>query len=85
MFDDRADAGERLADLLAEHDIEADIVLAVPVGPPDALTELEYDADEVIAVESPPHFGAVGAFYRDFEQVSDQEAREYLDWPAPAD
>lgn len=60
-------------------------ILAVPVGPPDALTELEYDADEVIAVESPPHFGAVGAFYRDFEQVSDQEAREYLDWPAPAD
>jgi len=60
-------------------------ILAVPVGPPDALTDLEYDADEVLTVASPPHFGAVGAFYRDFTQVSDREAREYLDWSAPAD
>jgi putative phosphoribosyl transferase len=56
------------------------VVLAVPVGPPESLSELESEADEVVAVEEPAQFGAVGAFYRDFGQVSDEEARQYLGW-----
>ncbi|WP_276259080.1 phosphoribosyltransferase [Haloglomus litoreum] len=56
------------------------VVLAVPVGPPESLSDLESEADEVIAVEEPAHFGAVGSFYRDFGQVSDEEARQYLGW-----
>ncbi|WP_313696255.1 phosphoribosyltransferase [Halorarum halobium] len=54
------------------------VVLAVPVGPPDTLDRLAGEADEVIVVESPPHFGAVGQFYRRFEQVSDGEAMAIL-------
>jgi predicted phosphoribosyltransferase len=58
----------------AEH-----IVLAVPVAPPDTVERLLGEADEVICVETPPHFRAVGQFYESFEQVSDDQARTYLD------
>jgi len=55
------------------------LVVAVPVGPPDTLAALGEIADRVVAVERPPQFRAVGAHYRDFDQVSDEEAIEYLD------
>jgi predicted phosphoribosyltransferase len=57
----------------------AAVGVAVPVGPPDTVERLHDEADEVLAVETPPHFRAVGAFYRSFEQVSDDEAVAYLD------
>lgn len=53
-------------------------VLAVPVAPPDTLVHLRDEADEVVCVETPQYFGAVGAFYDDFGQVSDAEAMSYL-------
>jgi predicted phosphoribosyltransferase len=53
-------------------------ILAVPVAPPDTLFRLRDEADEVICVETPQYFGAVGAFYDDFRQVSDAEAMSYL-------
>jgi predicted phosphoribosyltransferase len=56
----------------------ARVVVGVPVGPPDTIEGLLSEADEVVCVETPPHFGAVGSFYRDFEQVSDEEAIGYL-------
>jgi putative phosphoribosyl transferase len=56
----------------------ARVVLAVPVAPPNTVERLLTEADEVICVESPPHFGAVGQFYESFEQVSDERARRYL-------
>lgn len=55
------------------------VVLAVPVGAPDSVERLRSEADEVVCVESPPHFSAVGQFYDSFAQVSDERAREYLD------
>ncbi|WP_255192448.1 phosphoribosyltransferase [Natronobeatus ordinarius] len=55
------------------------VVLAVPVGSPDSLEEIASEVDEVVALERPPHFGAVGQFYRQFGQVSDEEAITYLD------
>lgn len=54
------------------------VVLAVPVGPPDTIERLQSDADEVISVETPPHFSTVGQFYEDFEQVPDDEVLTYL-------
>lgn len=54
------------------------VILAVPVGSPDVIEDLSTDADGVIAVQSPPHFGSVGQFYERFEQVSDEEAMAYL-------
>jgi len=60
----------------------ARVDLAVPVGPPDSLRELETDADAVVAVEEPRPFNAVGAHYRTFDQVTDTEAMAYLGWDA---
>jgi len=54
------------------------VVLGVPVAPPDTVERLLREADEVLAVETPPHFGAVGQFYRRFDQVSDEDAAAYL-------
>lgn len=54
------------------------IVVAVPVGAPDSVDSISRDVDEVIALEQPRMFGAVGHFYRDFSQVSDEEAMELL-------
>jgi len=56
----------------------AHVVVAVPVGPPDTITALQGEADAVVVVETPPSFGAVGAHYADFGQVSDDEAMAYL-------
>lgn len=55
------------------------IVLAVPVGSPESLSLLEAEADEVIALQTPQAFRTVGQYYRDFGQVSDEEAMAYLD------
>ncbi|WP_276254442.1 phosphoribosyltransferase [Halomontanus rarus] len=57
----------------------ARVILAVPVGSPDSLERLEDEADEIVALRTPADFRAVGQYYRDFGQVSDDEAIEYLD------
>lgn len=57
----------------------ASVTVAVPVGPPDALERLRATADDVVCVESPPHFRAVSQFYDTFRQVSDDEALACLD------
>ncbi|AHF98847.1 phosphoribosyl transferase [Halostagnicola larsenii XH-48] len=57
----------------------ARVTLAVPVGPPGSLADLEDEADEVIALRTPADFRAVGQYYRTFGQVTDEEAIEYLD------
>ncbi|MFC7068770.1 phosphoribosyltransferase [Halobaculum lipolyticum] len=61
----------------------ASVVVAVPVAPADTLQQLSAAADEVLCVETPVVFGAVGRFYRSFDQVSDDEARSYLE-PDPS-
>lgn len=55
------------------------VVLGVPVGPPDSIERLRTEVDEVVCVETPPHFGAVGQFYDRFTQVTDEEAIDYLE------
>ncbi|WP_114576478.1 phosphoribosyltransferase [Saliphagus sp. LR7] len=57
----------------------ATVSISVPVGPPDALERLEDEADEVVALERPVAFRAVGAHYREFPQVGDEEAVAYLE------
>ncbi len=51
----------------------ARVVLAVPVAPPETVAALESVADEVVAVETPAHLYAIGAWYDDFAQTSDDE------------
>jgi len=55
------------------------LTLAVPVGSPRSLEAVRAEADDVVCVESPSEFRAVGQFYRSFEQVSDEEAMAALD------
>jgi putative phosphoribosyl transferase len=56
----------------------AKIVVAVPVGPPDTCREFEDEADETICASVPEFFQAVGQYYEDFSQTSDDEVRELL-------
>jgi putative phosphoribosyl transferase len=56
----------------------ARIVVAVPIAPPEACTELQGDVDDVVCARTPGHFRAVGAWYEDFEQISDDDVRQLL-------
>jgi putative phosphoribosyl transferase len=56
----------------------AKIVVAVPVGPPDTCREFEDQADETICASAPEFFQAVGQYYEDFSQTSDEEVRDLL-------
>ncbi len=56
----------------------ARIVVAVPVGAPEICTELQKEADEVVCAHMPEHFYAVGAWYDDFAQTTDEEVRHLL-------
>ncbi|MEX0991417.1 MAG: phosphoribosyltransferase family protein [Actinomycetota bacterium] len=49
------------------------VVLAVPVAPGEAVARMANEADEVIVIETPPVFQAVGQWYRDFGQTTDTE------------
>jgi len=56
----------------------ARVVVAVPVAPPDTVRAIGAHADEVIAVEVPQWFSAVGQFYRQFGQTDDAEVEAAL-------
>ena len=57
----------------------ARIVVAVPVGPPDTCREIDALADELVCLERPAMFMAVGQWYDDFGQTTDQEVSELLE------
>jgi len=65
----------------------ARIVLAVPVAPPEARSAFAALADDIVVLEEPHFFAAVGAHYRDFRQTTDAEVIAALaaqdDGPAP--
>ena len=56
----------------------AKIVVAVPVGPPDTCREIAQEADETICLSTPEFFQAVGQYYQDFSQTSDDDVRKLL-------
>jgi putative phosphoribosyl transferase len=57
----------------------ARVVLATPVAPPSVLDDLRRVADEVISLETPAAFQAVGQWYRDFGPTTDEEVVALLD------
>jgi len=63
----------------------AKIVVAVPVGPPETYREIAQEADETICLSTPPFFQAVGQYYEDFSQTSDDDVRELLTTAAQSD
>lgn len=54
------------------------VILAVPVGSREAVSALSIKADEVICLEIPDNFFAVGEWYEDFSPVSDEEVVQFL-------
>jgi putative phosphoribosyl transferase len=54
------------------------VILAVPVAPPETVAALRRDADDVVAVETPEPFFAIGGWYADFSPTSDEEVVELL-------
>ncbi|HXH12977.1 MAG TPA: phosphoribosyltransferase [Alphaproteobacteria bacterium] len=66
----------------------AEIVVAVPVAPPDTVAALRQEADAVICPATPEPFLGIGRWYEDFTQVTDEDVRTLLEraWqrqPAP--
>ena len=56
----------------------ARIVVAAPVGSPDTCDQLAKEADEVVCAVTPEPFHAVGLWYQDFSQTTDEEVRDLL-------
>jgi putative phosphoribosyl transferase len=56
----------------------ARIVVAVPTAAPDVCEQMRHEADEVVCATTPEPFRAVGRWYEDFAQTSDEEVRELL-------
>ena len=54
------------------------LVLAVPVAPTDSLAVMRHEADDVVCLEDYTSFGAIGFYYSDFWQVSDEKVIEIL-------
>ena len=54
------------------------LVLAVPVAPTSAVAELRSEADDLICLEDHELFGAIGLYYADFSQVSDETVIDIL-------
>jgi predicted phosphoribosyltransferase len=54
------------------------VVVAVPVGAPSTCAQFETIADEIVCARTPEPFSAVGQWYRDFSQTTDEEVRALL-------
>lgn len=56
----------------------AQLIVAVPVAPPDVIADLGREADEVVCLATPSPFGAIGMWYSSFPQLSDEEVIRIL-------
>ncbi len=55
------------------------VILAVPVAPGETIEALRSEADEVVCLSTPADFIAIGEFYEDFSQTSDEEVIHLLE------
>jgi putative phosphoribosyl transferase len=55
------------------------IVVALPVAPPETVAELSHEADRVVCLAQPLHFRALSYYYRNFEQLDDNDVLVALD------
>lgn len=60
------------------HEVPERLIVAIPVGPEDTLRRLAEDVDYLLCLRSPHYFQAVGQFYHDFSQTTDQEVLDVL-------
>jgi len=84
VVDDGLATGETM--LAALHAVRAGkprrLICAIPVATSDALSKIRPYADEVVCLQTPGLFYAVGQFYRDFRQVDDREVVALLRYEA---
>jgi putative phosphoribosyl transferase len=57
----------------------AAIVVGTPIAPPNTVSRLQHEVNELVCVEMPHSFYGVGQFYANFSQVSDEEVNELLE------
>jgi putative phosphoribosyl transferase len=62
----------------------ATVIMAAPVGAPESIGALSAVCDEVVCLEAPPYFNAVGTWYDDFSHVPDADVTSLLDRAAAA-
>jgi predicted phosphoribosyltransferase len=62
----------------------ARIVVAVPIASPDTCNALREEVDDIVCAVTPEPFHAVGLWYEDFSQTTDEEVRDLLTRAAPA-
>jgi len=55
------------------------VTVAVPVGPQDTIQKLQKEADRVVCLATPEPFYAIGEFYADFNQTSDEEVIKLIE------
>lgn len=72
-------ASMRAAVAALRHEHPASIVVAVPVAPVETCEALSHDVDAVVCAETPEPFQAVGLWYEEFSQTTDEEVRELLE------
>ena len=84
VFENRADAGRRLAEKLVGYVGEPDVLVlglprgGVPVAAAQTCDVLAREADDVVCALTPEPFYAVGLWYADFSQTTDDEVHELL-------
>lgn len=61
-----------------KHEKPKELIVAVPVAPEDTALEFERLVNEFVCLERDPFFYALGAYYEDFSQVSDEEVTDLL-------
>ncbi|MCX6794330.1 MAG: phosphoribosyltransferase family protein [Candidatus Gottesmanbacteria bacterium] len=80
LTDDGAATGATMyaaIDWVQQHNAKK-IIVALPVAPPEIAAKLQTLVDDVIVLETPTDFRAVGQFYHDFTQVSDKDVIQLL-------
>jgi len=68
----------RVACMVARAEGAVRVVVAAPVAPASTVAELAGLADQVVCVDTPNHFNAIGQWYRDFSPTSDEEVVQLL-------
>lgn len=80
IVDDGVATGSTVtAAVMVARDLGADyVIIAIPVAPGEVIPQLEQIADELVVLETPHPFHAVGEGYRDFSQLGDREVLAIL-------
>ncbi len=81
LLDDGAATGATMKAAISTLNVEGieKLIVALPVAPPETAEELRQMADELICLETPAYFMAVGSYYQDFTQVTDEDVVEILE------